>query len=73
MQNPMGKCQHVNFIKFSFLCFINYFQIKAKVNLPVGKNLVDHVMVAMPPFILDKPVSFLLTETRALEFSGIFY
>ncbi len=27
-------------------------------DLPVGKNLVDHVMAVLPPFIIDKPVSF---------------
>ena len=32
--------------------------IKVKANLPVGKNLVDHVAIMYPNFVMDKPVSF---------------
>ena len=33
-------------------------QIKPRINLQVGQNLVDHVVILYPNFVLDKPITF---------------
>jgi len=34
-------------------------QIKPKVDLPVGKNLLDHIAAIILPFIINKPESLI--------------
>lgn len=45
-------------------------QIPVKADLPVGKNLQDHISVYLGPFLLDKPISMLLdrdVNTQTME------
>ncbi|CAL8146748.1 unnamed protein product [Orchesella dallaii] len=46
--------------------------IKPLVNLPVGRNLQDHVSTIIGPFILNKPVSFMPTRDVILKSIGEF-
>jgi hypothetical protein len=43
------------------------FQIKCKIDLPVGQNLQDHVVSVVGPFIVNETVSFVADRDISRE------
>ena len=53
----------------NFELVINHFfvQVKPRFDLPVGKNLRDHVGTFLFPFLINKPVSFIAERDLSIS------